>query len=72
MPVATAADVVCMKILAGRPKDEEDVRAILEAQGPAFDFRAAEETLELLEGALDRRDLKPVLDRLRSIRSRDS
>ena len=33
VPVAAAEDLVVMKILAGRPKDIEDVKAIVAAQG---------------------------------------
>jgi hypothetical protein len=61
---AAADDLVAMKILAGRPKDLDDVAAILAVQGPALDARRARETVRLLEQALDRADLLPTLDRL--------
>ncbi len=63
VPVACAADIVAMKILAGRPKDMEDVVAILAAQGEDFDLALAEQTLDLLERALGQSDLLPELDR---------
>jgi hypothetical protein len=61
---AAADDLVAMKILAGRPKDLDDVAAILAVQGPALDARRARETVRLLEQALDRADLLSTLDRL--------
>jgi hypothetical protein len=63
VPVASADDLVAMKILAGRPKDLDDVAAILAARAEDFDERRLRETLELLEQALDRRDLLPELER---------
>jgi DNA-directed RNA polymerase subunit F len=57
------ADVVAMKILSGRPKDQDDVIAIIAAQGPALNHHRVRETLELLEKALDRSDLVAELER---------
>ena len=37
VPVASAEDIVVMKVLAGRPKDQEDVVAIAAAHGTALD-----------------------------------
>jgi hypothetical protein len=65
VPVATAEDVVAMKILSGRPKDRDDVVAIIAAQGPALNHNRVRETLELLEKALDRSDLVEELERAR-------
>lgn len=61
---AAADDLVAMKILAGRPKDLDDVAAILSVQGAALDARRARETVGLLERALDRADLLPTFDQL--------
>ncbi|MGB5285741.1 MAG: nucleotidyl transferase AbiEii/AbiGii toxin family protein [Polyangiales bacterium] len=66
VPVASAEDVVAMKILSGRPKDREDVVAMIAAQGPALNDDRVRETLELLEKALDRSDLIPELERARA------
>jgi hypothetical protein len=63
-PVASAEDIVVMKLLAGRRKDLEDASAIVAAAGEGFDRQHAEETLRLLEQALDRSDLVPELNRL--------
>lgn len=61
VPVARAEDIVVMKILAGRPKDDEDVAAILSARGESMDHGEIESTLRLLEQALDQSDLIPKL-----------
>ncbi len=66
VPVAAAEDVVAMKILGGRPKDRDDVIAIIAAQGPALNHHRVRETLELLEKALDRSDLVAELERART------
>ena len=62
IPVARAEDLVVMKVLAGRPKDLDDVIAILAAQGRAFDRSRTVELLTLLENALDQRDLLPIFE----------
>ena len=66
VPVAAAEDVVAMKILSGRPKDRDDVIAIIAAQGPALNHLRVRETLDLLEKALDRSDLVAELERART------
>ena len=63
VPVACAEDVVAMKLLAGRPKDFEDVEAIVAAHGARLDLDLVRATIALLEGALDRNDLSRALDR---------
>ena len=62
VPVVAADDLVAMKVLAGREKDLADVRALVHVQGKRLNRERARETLGLLEQALDRRDLIPVLD----------
>jgi len=64
VPVVAAEDLIAMKILAGRPTDFDDVSAILRAR-PSLDLDKARRTLELLEQALDRRDLVETLARLK-------
>jgi hypothetical protein len=64
IPVARAEHIVIMKILAGRPKDLDDASAIIAAQADRLQIADIEQGLELLEQALDRRDLLPVLRRL--------
>ncbi|MGH2830706.1 MAG: nucleotidyl transferase AbiEii/AbiGii toxin family protein [Actinomycetota bacterium] len=69
IPVISIEDLITSKILAGRPKDLEDVRGILRDQGAA-DLELVRHTLEILQEALDRNDLVTVLDDL--ARSTDS
>ena len=63
VPVACAEDLVTMKVLAGRPRDREDVVAMLRARGGALDLGRIRTTLSLLEKALDQVDLLPELER---------
>ena len=68
--VARPEDIVVMKILAGRDKDRADIDAVLSAQLSTIDLTMIRETLELLEQALDQRDLMPVFEQaLRRIES---
>jgi hypothetical protein len=64
VPVASAEDVVVMKILAGREKDRADAGAILTARAKDLDLSYVRATLRALEEALDRRDLLPPLEAL--------
>jgi hypothetical protein len=74
VPVASAEDVVVMKLLADRPKDQEDIVAIAAAQGDALDEGGVRRTLIALEEALAQDDLQPAFDaalaRARRIRQR--
>lgn len=63
-PVAPPEGLVVMKILAGRPQDLDDVRAILAAKGKSLALAQVRVELTELEEALDRSDLVPTLDRL--------
>ena len=47
VPVARAEDIVVMKVLASRPKDLEDVVAILAARRGDFDVDLARRTLQI-------------------------
>ena len=67
VPVARAEDLITMKVLAGRGKDLEDAFAIVLARRPNLDVAMIESTLNVLEKALDRRDL---LVQFREIESR--
>ena len=60
VPVAHATDLVVMKVLAGRGKDLDDVRALL-ARGDV-DVGEARDLLGQLEEALGQSDLVPRLD----------
>jgi hypothetical protein len=64
VPVACAEDVIVMKILGGRPKDLDDVLAILAAKRHDLDLELVKDTLRLIEHALDRSDLVSELERI--------
>jgi hypothetical protein len=64
IPVARAEDLIAMKILARRPRDLEDVAAMIEARRADLDLDHARRILRLLEGALDRADLVSELERI--------
>lgn len=64
VPVISPEDLVVTKILAGRPKDLEDVRGLLREQGDDLDLARSRRFLQLLEQALGRGDLVTTLDRL--------
>jgi hypothetical protein len=64
VPVASAEDVVTMKVLGGRAKDLDDAAAILRAQRRALDLDRVRETLRQIEQALDRSDLVAALERI--------
>jgi uncharacterized nucleotidyltransferase DUF6036 len=61
VPVASAEDIVIMKLIAGRAKDVDDVIAILGTH-PQLDLLRIREILRQVEQALDRSDLLAALD----------
>jgi hypothetical protein len=63
VPVVCAEDLLAMKVLAGRPRDLDDVAAIVRVGRDHLDLDRARSTLRLLEGALDRGDLVSELER---------
>jgi hypothetical protein len=64
VPVAAAEDLVVMKVLAGRRKDEDDVVAVLSAQRGKLDLDLIRRTLRDLTEALAQDDLLPTFERL--------
>ncbi len=62
VPVISPADLIVSKILAGRPKDLDDVRGILRERLPSLDLDRVRETLSLLEQALGQSDLTPAFE----------
>jgi hypothetical protein len=58
--LASAEDLVVMKILAGRPKDVDDVRAIVVAYRERLDVGYIDQMLTLLEQALVQSDLRAL------------
>jgi hypothetical protein len=66
LPVIDVADLVIAKVLAGRPKDIDDARALWKLHGGKADQGRIRRTLLLLEEALAQGDLVSVFDRLSS------
>jgi hypothetical protein len=64
VPIISAEDLVVTKVLAGRPKDLEDIRGILLAQSDGLDTGEVRRLLVQLESALGVSDLVPVFDGL--------
>jgi hypothetical protein len=62
IPFISPEDLVVTKVLAGRPKDLEDVRGVLRARAGTLDLDYVRATLALLEQALAQSDLLPMLD----------
>ncbi len=66
VPVVDVSDLVILKILAARPKDLDDVAALLRVQGERIDDTRVRRVLALLEEALGQGDLVPEFERLRA------
>lgn len=64
VPVIDRADLLIAKLLAGRPKDLEDARALWHLHGGQLDTARVRRTLQLLEEALSQSDLVPAFDAL--------
>ena len=64
VPVISPEDLVVTKVLAGRTKDLEDIRTILEQQLPDLDLLRIRSLIDLLQQALSRSDLSPVFETL--------
>jgi hypothetical protein len=64
VPVISPEDLVVTKILAGRAKDIEDVRTILDERHGRLDLDRARTVLHLLEQILSRGDLVSELEKL--------
>jgi hypothetical protein len=64
VPVAAPEDLIVMKVLAGRRKDEDDVVAVLSAQRGRLDLELIRRTLRDLMEAPAQDDLLPTFERL--------
>jgi hypothetical protein len=62
VPVISPEDLIATKILAGRPKDIDDVRGILIERLAQLDLDTIRATLGLLEAALGQSDLQPAFE----------
>jgi hypothetical protein len=64
VPVISPEDLLITKVLAGRPKDLEDVRGILRERLAELDLARVRHVLGQVEDALDRADLRTLFDDL--------
>lgn len=64
IPVISPEDLIVTKVLAGRPKDIEDVRGVIRERRAAIDAERVRTVLRLIERALDRSDLLSVFEKL--------
>jgi hypothetical protein len=62
VPVASPEDIIVMKLLAGRPKDLEDIRNVLAERFDKLDLSYMRSMTAMLEEALGQSDLVPVLE----------
>jgi len=63
IPVISPEDLVITKVLAGRPKDIEDIRGVVHERRASFDETRVRTILLLLEQALGQSDLLPAFER---------
>lgn len=64
LPIIDLGDLIIAKVLAGRPKDMEDARALWKLHGRTLDAARIRRVLHLLEEALAQNDLVSAFDRL--------
>jgi predicted nucleotidyltransferase len=63
LPVIDLADLIIAKVLAGRPKDIDDARALWRLHGRTVNADRIRQTLRLLEEALAQGDLVSTFER---------
>ncbi len=63
IPVISPEDLIITKVLAGRAKDIEDVRGVIQERRASIDEERIRRILRLLERALGQSALLPVFDR---------
>jgi hypothetical protein len=62
VPVIGPEELIVTKVLAGRPKDLDDVRGILVAQEAALDLRRVRTLIHAIETAIGQSDLLPCFE----------
>jgi Nucleotidyl transferase of unknown function (DUF2204) len=62
IPFISPEDLIVTKILAGRAKDLEDIRGVLEERGDRLQLDLIRGTLAMLEDALGQSDLRPAFE----------
>jgi hypothetical protein len=68
VPIIERSDLVIAKVLAGRPKDLEDARALWRLHGRDLDADRVRGTLRLLEEALSQSDLIASFETISTLR----
>jgi hypothetical protein len=63
LPVISPEDLIVTKVLAGRPKDLEDIRGVLRARLETLDLAHIRRLLQLLQQALGQSNLKPLFEK---------
>lgn len=63
IPVISPEDLIVTKILAGRPKDIEDIRGVIHERRASLDVERIRSLLRMLEQALAQSDLLPLFER---------
>jgi predicted nucleotidyltransferase len=63
IPVISPEDLIIGKIMAGRPKDIEDIRSVIHLRRASLDGERIRRILTLLEQALGQSDLLPVFEK---------
>ena len=63
LPVIDLGDLIIAKVLAGRPKDIDDARALWKLHGDTVNADRIRHTLQLLEEALAQGDLVSTFER---------
>jgi hypothetical protein len=64
LPLISPEDLVIGKLLAGRPKDIEDVTSVLRERAGSLDLERIHSVLRLVEEALSQSDMVPTFERL--------
>jgi predicted nucleotidyltransferase len=62
VPVVEVSDLIILKVLEARPKDGEDVVALLAIHGDTIDEARIRRILSMFESALGQSDLVPAFD----------
>ncbi len=62
VPVIGPEELIVTKVLAGRPKDLDDVQGILRAREHALDLARVRALIRVLESAIDQSDLLPSFE----------
>jgi hypothetical protein len=62
VPVITPEDLIVTKVLAGRPKDIEDIRSVIQERSSSLDVDRIRMVLGLLQQAIGQSDLLPVFE----------